>query len=452
MKQTTSQRGSSRVGVPPVRRGTRRWRNSVRCLTAALVAGLALTAVGCGGSSNSGGVVTLKFWKYEDPVQQPVLQALITEYNASHPKVHVELQTFPFDQYLAEKVTTGLSAGNGPDVFWVSAATVLNFAPQGLLLPLQDTFTADLRADFLPQTLQSITFGENVYGVPHEMGIQGLLYDKKVLANVGVQPPKTWDELISTASKLTKRPRSGILLPTQPDVFQNFIWWPFLWQGGGEVVDAGYTKARINEPAGVAALDLWRKLYTDGEAAPTSAGPNGDELGHGTVGMAGLGMWAVSNLTKNYPNLQVGAAPLPLPQGGTPSSAFGGWYTAASAASHHPQEAKDFAVWLFGRDKANAVKLDQAMTTLSPRISVTAELKKLPEFQQPSLAGFFDIWKTARPEPAYPMEINKAVTDALQAVMFGHKSAQSAADAAAKTINEYLKTPAADKIRSMLRH
>jgi multiple sugar transport system substrate-binding protein len=240
-----------------------------------------------------------------------------------------------------------------------------------------------------------------------------------------------------------------VLLPTNPDVFQNFIWWPFLWQSGGEVVSDDYTHATINEPAGVDALELWGTLAHEGLSAPKSAGAFGDELGQGTVGMAALGMWAVGNLSENYPDTEVGAAPLPIPDGGVPSAAFGGWYTAVSAASEHQEEAKDFAVWLFGEDKENAVALDTAMTTLSPRISVTEELKNDPTFQAEPLNGFFDIWESARPEPAYPPEINKAVTDALQAVIFGDKSAQEAADDAAAAIDAYLATPAAEKIRAM---
>ncbi len=425
---------------------------------------LALVVTGCGSDSEpeassttapeqttSGAEpVTLTFWKYQDPVQQPVLESLIEEYNATHDGVTVELQTFPFDQYLAEKVLTAMSAGTGPDVFWVSAATVLNFAPEGLLVPLQDVFTEDLRADFLPRSLDAVTFGNDVYGIPHEMGLQGMLYDKALFEAEGVKVPETWDELFTELGPLSEGARSGLLIPTNPDVFQNFIWWPFLWSNGGEAVSDDWSEATINSEAGVEALALWGDLMNEGIAAPTSSGAFGDELGQGTVAAAALGMWAVSNLTENYPDLEVGASPLPLPPGGTSSEAFGGWYTAVSSASEHQAEAKDFAVWLFGQNTENAVALTRAMTTLSPRISVTEQLKELPEFQAEPLVGFLDIWESARPEPAYPPEINTAVTDALQAVMFGGVSAQDAADAAAATINSYLESAQAEKIRSLL--
>lgn len=408
-----------------------------------------VAATGCSPAGDDEPIV-ITFWKYQDPVQQPVLEALIEEYNSEQDDVVVELQTFPFDQYLAEKVITAMSAGTGPDVFWVSAATVLNFAPEGLLLPLQDTFTDELQADFLPQSLESITFGEDIYGIPHEMGIQGLLYNETLLADAGLEVPTTWDELATSASELSGDGRSGLLLPTNPDVFQNFIWWPFLWSNGGSVVNDDWSEATINEPEAVGALQYWKDLADSGAIAPTSSGAFGDELGQGTVAMAALGMWAVSNLTTNYPDVTVGAAPLPIPEGGTPSAAFGGWYTAVSAASEHPEEAKDFAVWLFGEDPENALELTTAMTTLSPRISVTNDLMTDPTFTTEPLAGFLPAWETARPEPAYPAEINTAVTDALQAVMFGGKEAQDAADEAAAAIDTYLATEDAQEIRDLL--
>jgi multiple sugar transport system substrate-binding protein len=416
-------------------------------LAAAVASAAMLTAVGAQAADK----ITLKFWKYQDPVQQPVLEALIKKYNAEHENVQVELQTFPFDQYLAEKVLTAMAAGTGPDVLWVSAATVLSFAPEGLLLSIQDTFTEDLRKDFLPQALEGITFGGNIYGIPHEMGLQGMLYNKGLFDEKSLKVPATWDDLFATAAALKTDSRSGLLVPTNPDVFQNFIWWPFLWSNHGEVVNADWSKATINEKPAVDAIRLWGDLMAKGAVSRKSSGAFGDELGQGTVGMAALGMWAVSNLSANYPALKIGAAPFPVPPGGVASAAFGGWYTAVSAASQHPAEAKDFAVWLFGKDKQNAVDMTTAMTTLSPRISVTEELKKLPVFQSEPLAGFLDIWQTARPEPAYPPEINKAVTDALQAVMFGGTDAQVAADAAAAAINDYLKTPQAEKIRGLVK-
>lgn len=425
-------------------------RRRVLGLAVAFATATTMVVSGCTAGPSADEPITLTFWKYQDPVQQPVLEALIDEYNSEHDDVRVELETFPFDQYLAEKVTTAMSAGTGPDVFWVSAATVLNFAPQGLLTPLQDTFTEDLQADFLPQSLESITFGDDIFGIPHEMGLQGLLYDRGLFDSEGLQVPETWDELKDVSAQVKTESRSGILLPTNPDVFQNFIWWPFLWSAGGEVIDSSWDHATINEPAGVEALQLWADLMSDGDASPKSSGAFGDELGQGTVAMAALGMWPVSNLTANYPDVEVGAAPLPIPEDGTPSAAFGGWYTAVSAASPHQQAAKDFAVWLFAQDTENAVELTTAMTTLSPRISVTEELKMLPEFQAEPLAGFLPIWETARPEPAYPAQINKAVTDALQAVMFGGADAQSAADAAAAAIDAYLASPDGEQIRSMV--
>ena len=46
--------------------------------------------------------------------------------------------------------------------------------------------------------------------------------------------PKTWDELLEVAKKLTNDKRFGVLFETTPGYYQNFTWYPFMWQGGGE--------------------------------------------------------------------------------------------------------------------------------------------------------------------------------------------------------------------------
>lgn len=434
-------------------------RFSRRTFARIAASGLAVSAAApllaaCGASgdeSSADGRVTLKFWKYEDPATKTVLEQLVAKYNRENANVRVVMQTFPFDQYLAEKITTALSAGSGPDVFWVSAATLLNFAPKQLLLPLGDAFTPQEQSDFLPQSLRGITLRDEIYGVPHEMGVQGLLYDQRLMDRLRLEPPKTWDELKEVAAKIKTDTRWGIMLPTAPDVFQNFIWWPFLWMGGGEVMSPDWSRATIAEPAGVEALALWGDLVRDGLAAPKSSGAFGEELAQGKAGMAALGMWVVGNYRTTYPDVALGAAPLPTPAaGGRSLAAFGGWYTAVSAATKHSEEARRFAVWLFGEDKSNAVELTKAMTVLSPRRSVTATLETLPAFREAPIPEFTRIWPSTRSEPAYPAEIQSAVTNALQAVMFSKVEPERAAEDAAKAIDSYLASPDASLVKESM--
>jgi multiple sugar transport system substrate-binding protein len=162
----------------------------------------------------------------------------------------------------------------------------------------------------------------------------------------------------------------------------------------------------------------------------------------------------VDNFKANYPDFQMGVAPLPAAAPGKPSiAAYGGWWSVVNKDSKHPEAAKQFAVWLFGDDPQNAVDLlTPPGTYLSPRKSVMEIVKNTEYYRQDPHPQFIEeIWPNTRPEPAYPPEIVQAVTDALQAVMFGGQSGRAAADAAAAKINAYLKSTDGDKIRQILK-
>ena len=146
--------------------------------------------------------VTIKFWKYQDENEQETLEALVAKFNEKNKDINVVFETFPWEQYTGEKLITAIAGGEGPDVYWLSAGDFLKFVMNGLVLPLNDTFTKDLQADFLEQSLKAVTIGEFIYGVPHEMGVQSLIYDKKLFEQEGLNPPGDWDELIQVALKL----------------------------------------------------------------------------------------------------------------------------------------------------------------------------------------------------------------------------------------------------------
>jgi multiple sugar transport system substrate-binding protein len=446
----------------------RSWKSIVSIIVAVLLCGLMMTACAQKGgdtqepAQNGSDVteptpapekVTIKFWKYQDENEQATIEALVDKFNSESTTTNVVFEAYPWEQYTGEKITSSIAGGVGPDVFWLSAGDFIKYVANDLLLPLNDAFLPEYQEDFLPNSLKAVSVGDNIYGVPHEMGVSSLIYDKKLFDEKGIEPPKDWDELLTIARELKTDTRWGLIIPTNPDVFQNFIWYSWLWSAGGEVLDEGWTKARINEPEGVAALQLWGTLIEEGLASPKGGAAFDADVAQGKAAMASLGHWVADNFTQNYPDFELGVAPIPPREaGGKSLAAYGGWFSVVNAATEHPDEAKEFAVWLFGKDPENAIELLKPPGTyLSPRKSVMEAVQQTEYYQQYPHPLFIEsIWPNTRPEPAYPPEIVTAVTEALQEVMFGGVSAQDAADHAAQKINDYLATPDAQKIREML--
>lgn len=385
----------------------------------------------------------LKFWTFEyAPEVAELLNQYVADWNASH-DVQFEYQSFPWAQYTGEILTTGIATGEAPDVFFISPGDWRRYAASGLALPLNDYFPDYLRDDLLPAALNAVTLDGNIYSVPFEMEPVVLWYNKAMFEEAGLQPPTSWDELKSTAEALTTPERFGILIPTNPDYYQNFVWYPFLWMAGGEVVNEDFTAAAINSEGGAQAVQLWGDLVTSGVAATTSTGndPVDERFPTERAAMFVSGYWVYGWIQTNYPDFldNLGVALIPPPNAGDANATvYGGWTVMAYANTECPEVAAEFAINLFGaEDLERNVQWNTVLNTkLSPRASLR---EAAPEFYAEFPHDFFvnDVFPVARPEPSFPPEIARAVWEMLQEAMFGGASGVDATNAAAEKINSY---------------
>jgi multiple sugar transport system substrate-binding protein len=390
---------------------------------------------------------TLKFWtfNYADDVK-PFFQDYVKEWNAAHTDIQVEWQEFPWDQYTGEILTTGIATGNAPDVFFISPGDWRRYADGNLALPLESYLPDYLKQDLLPASLDAVTLNGHVYSIPFEMEPVALWYNKTMLQQAGVQVPTTWDELVAAAKTLTTDKHYGILIPTNPDYYENFVFYPFLWMAGGSVVDKALTKAEVNTPEAARALDLWGTLIKNKYAAPTSTGtdPNDQRFPTGQAAMFVSGYWVYGWITSTYKDFvkDLGVAPIPAPDKNSKlATVYGGWTVMVYANTKYAKQAADFAINMFGA-KDNKRAADWGMkynTKLSPRQSV---VKDNADFYKNFPHDVFanQIFPSARPEPAFPPEIAKSVWEAIQDVMFKGVSGKDAVAAWAQKIDAYLKT------------
>lgn len=402
------------------------------------------TASASAAVASSGPPIKLSSWRYASFDQEvKPWEAVLAQWNTENPGIQVELQTFPIDAYLDTTLTSAFAAGIGPDLFIVSPGQSLNLVNAGVAAPLDDIM-ADVKAGFRPNALAAVTVDGHVISLPYEMEPVALYYRTDLLEKAGVQPPTTWDELLAAAEKLTTKDRSGILIETGPGAYEAFTWYPFLWQGGGDVVNADWTQSQMSSDAAVAALDLWGTLVGKGYAPKQSKTPSYDigALARGETAMQISGVWSLADI-KAFPGTPFNVVPLPIPSGGQPVSISGGFYQMVNAKSPNVEAAKKFVRWLWIDNKEWAKSWscgfaapypEGAHTELAPQLAVTQACGD----QGPMIATMNDIASTARPEPRFPQGILNPVSDAIQAVMFGGKTGQQAAADADTAINAFL--------------
>ena len=130
-------------------------------------------------------------------------QALADAYTAQHPNVTIEIETRPGGTEGDNIVKTRLATGEMTDIFWYNSGSLFQaLNPTETLVDLSgEPFIANIAESFLPTVSQ----GDGIYGVPCETAMGGgILYNKKIYADLGLSVPTTWAEF--AANNETSRP------------------------------------------------------------------------------------------------------------------------------------------------------------------------------------------------------------------------------------------------------
>lgn len=166
-----------------------------------------------------------------------------------------------------------MAGDTAPDVFYVNFRQYYNYIDQGFCRPLDDLMAKNpaVRERINPLILKVLeSYDNKVYAIPFYQVAQGLYYRKDHFLQAGLDPnspPRTWDEFIAVGRKLIEADptRAAFSFSGSPQG-QAYYWINFLWQAGGEVVqpaEGGLWKATIATPAGVKALEFYRRLTVE---------------------------------------------------------------------------------------------------------------------------------------------------------------------------------------------
>ncbi|MGM9551104.1 MAG: extracellular solute-binding protein [Clostridia bacterium] len=134
----------------------------------------------------------IKVWIATGRDQAQIIRNLIDgDYSPSHGK-SVNLQLIPAGVLLPATL-----AGNGPDVSLSNGqASVVDFAVRGALADLRqfDDFE-NYRVQFKDSAINTASYNGGVYGIPETQSFSVLFYRTDILEELGLEVPKTWDEV-----------------------------------------------------------------------------------------------------------------------------------------------------------------------------------------------------------------------------------------------------------------
>lgn len=386
---------------------------------------------GGGQSDGSSEKIRLTFWDFHTEAEQAFFERMVAEYNAIQDRVEIVYSTSNQTDYTTTKLPIAFAGGEGPDIFMISPGDFMKFANAGWMLDLTPYFPEGALEDFLPASIEAVTVDGKILALPFELELLALYYNEDMLRNAGVDVPKTWDELLDAARKLTTDKVAGLILPPEKGPYFNFVWYPFLWQKGGTVLSEDGKTSLFDTPEVAEALDFWGTFFREG-LSPTKLQQHPteiDHIGNGTAAMQIVGTWAINRAEQVFGDVPINVTPIPHPVDGRLATDAGGWKFAVNANSKHADEAAKFVMWVFAEDPQRALEwVTDIKFAYSPRKSVVEAGK---EIYEKGMRKVFteQIYDTAIPEPRYPAQVVDIVGDALQEVMYGRDAAEAAADA-----------------------
>ena len=195
----------------------------------------------------------LTHWGTEDQIAAQ--QAIIDEYEASHPGVTIELVTVDFGE-LRTKIITGRTAGTSADIYHFYHLWLPDFVNSGVLATPPEDSLAFMDTNVSEGTIDSVSTSDGqTWGYPTEVNPYLLVYNKSLLAEAGYDaPPATWDELKEIAASITQVDDTGAISQVGLGVMPGWdsgIVHPFsslLLSNGGSYLSEDRTVTEFNSP------------------------------------------------------------------------------------------------------------------------------------------------------------------------------------------------------------
>ncbi|MBS5314839.1 MAG: extracellular solute-binding protein [Clostridiales bacterium] len=124
--------------------------------------------------------------------QAQVLMNLVEEAFTPRTGINVQLELIPDSVIIPATL-----AGEGPDVvIGLPDTQAMNFAVRNALVDLsQFEDFEEIASRYYPSAFESITYQDGVYGLPEQQTFMMMFYRNDILEELGLEPPKTWEEV-----------------------------------------------------------------------------------------------------------------------------------------------------------------------------------------------------------------------------------------------------------------
>jgi multiple sugar transport system substrate-binding protein len=361
----------------------------------------------------------------------------VKDFNKANPGITIKLTEFPTDaqqqhDQFAQRQRAKSSDCDGfeSDVVWTA-----EFASQKWLYDMTP-YVDKRKSEFIPSTLQSVTYDGKEWGVP-SVTDTGLLFYRTDQTKT---PPSTWQQLYQEAAK-TNPPGIAYQGAAYEGLTCDYL--EVAFAAGGKVLSDDGKKSEINSPQNLKALQLMVDGIKNG-AAPKSVTTMMEEPARlaweaGKVSFMRNWPYAFS-LSEKAPKVKgkFAVAPLPSFEGAGKAGILGGHNMVISSNSKNPGAMLKFIDFMTSQERLtmNAVKWSKAPTIAA--VYDDPKVKKALPFAA-EMKQAVEQAKSRPVSPVYP-QISEAIFKNVNAALAGSTSPQAALKQADSDINRALST------------
>lgn len=276
------------------------------------------------------------------------IEALAAGFAAQNPEVTMDIQAMDFGQY-ASTLKTKIAADDAPDIFFgrpksytdmVQAGHVMEITTQEYLGSMHDT------------ALPALTINGGVYGILLDVSALGTFYNKDLFAEHGLQKPETYADLMD-ACEVFKAAGINAFSRGFKDAWTAQVEYSALYQGLVFADDQNWMqdvtdgeKKFADYPGIETGFQVWQDIlpYSNDDIFGTDYSKSIELFATGQAAMFSQGMWALGEIRKISPELNLGFMVPPATD--NPSSnklpVFGDDGFMMSSATKHPEYANAF--------------------------------------------------------------------------------------------------------------
>lgn len=214
---------------------------------------------------------TITVWVGSGRDQANVIKSLVDETFTPKTGINVNVMLVDMNTLLQASL-----AGQGPDVALqvanaggavVTSATgstassndlPVNYGLRSAAVDLS-TFPdwQEVAGRFRESALEQFTFDGALYALPETQNFEMMFYRKDILNELGIELPKTWDDMKVVISELSKNQMSLGMLPNE------LTFTSILYQYGGELYNEDGTASALDTEDSINAFKAYCEFYTD---------------------------------------------------------------------------------------------------------------------------------------------------------------------------------------------